>query len=202
MLMRAVSKFQSPESIATVHQSALWVALFTLAAKELLFRYMLAVAKKARSSMLIANAWHARSDAASSLVVAFGIIGILCGYPVLDPIAACVVGLLVIKIGWKFGWNSFQDLMDAAADAETLQAIKKTVAAQKGVLGFHDLRTRKMGDEIFIDVDIEVDSTLSVIEGHDIAVAVRQALITHHPVIDVSVHVDPVEKSEKYIQAA
>ena len=81
--------------VATVQPVALWVALGALGAKELLFRYMLGVAKRVKSSMLVANAWHARSDAASSLVVAIGIGGNLLGYPILDPIAALVVGLAI-----------------------------------------------------------------------------------------------------------
>ena len=93
MIWSAAHKLQTPESIPTVHMTALWVALAALAAKELLFRYMLAVAERVRSSMLVANAWHARSDAASSLVVAIGIGGNLLGFSLLDPIAG-VSGIL------------------------------------------------------------------------------------------------------------
>ena len=75
---------------------------------------MLSVAKRVKSSMLVANAWHARSDAASSLVVGIGIIGNLAGYPILDPIAAAIVGFMVAKMGWEFGWDALHDLMDRA----------------------------------------------------------------------------------------
>lgn len=195
MVFSAIKKFENPAAIPVVHQAALWVALFTLAAKEGLFRYMLAVAKKAHSSMLVANAWHARSDAASSLVVAVGIVGNLMGYPILDPIAALMVGLMVGRIGWKFSWQALQDLMDAAADDETVMAIKNTILTQTGVIGLHDLRTRKMGDEIIVDVHIEVDDRLSVVEGHNIAVLVRRAVMDAYPVLDVMVHVDPVNQA-------
>ncbi|HOA93685.1 MAG TPA: cation diffusion facilitator family transporter, partial [Quisquiliibacterium sp.] len=100
MLWSALGKLQSPETVPTVGALALWVAGGALIAKELLFRYMLAVAKKVKSSMLVANAWHARSDAASSLVVAVGIVGNMAGYPILDPIAALIVGLMVTRMGW------------------------------------------------------------------------------------------------------
>jgi len=93
MLWSAVTKIQHPQQISQVHLIALWVALCAIVIKEGLFRYMLAVAERIRSSMLIANAWHARSDAASSLVVAIGIGGNLLGYTLLDPIAAFVVCL-------------------------------------------------------------------------------------------------------------
>ena len=102
MIVSAVFKLQTPESIPTVHVAALWVAVAALAAKELLFRFMLRVAKKVKSSLLVANAWHARSDAASSLVVGVGIVGNLAGYPILDPIAALVVGGMIAKMGGHF----------------------------------------------------------------------------------------------------
>ena len=141
-LWSAFSKLQTPASIQTVHIVALWVAVGALIAKEALFRYMLAVAKRVKSSMLIANAWHARSDAASSLVVGLGIIGNLLGYPILDPIAALVVGLMVSKMGLEFGWDALHDLMDRSADEKEVQAIRQTIIETPGVLGTHDLRTR------------------------------------------------------------
>ena len=95
MLWSAFLKLEAPETVQKVHASALWVVGGALVAKELLFRYMLRVAKRVKSSMLVANAWHARSDAASSLVVGIGIVGNLAGYPLLDPIAALIVGFLV-----------------------------------------------------------------------------------------------------------
>jgi len=112
MIGSAVFKLETPESIPTVHIAALWVAIAALVAKELLFRFMLRVAKKVKSSLLVANAWHARSDAASSLVVGIGIVGNLAGYPILDPIAALVVGGMIAKMGWSFTWDSLHDLMD------------------------------------------------------------------------------------------
>ena len=112
MLQSAFGKLQAPAAIPTVHVAALWVAIGGLAAKELLFRYMLDIAERVKSSMLVANAWHARSDAASSLVVAIGIVGNLAGYPLLDPLAALVVGLMVGKMGLSFAWDALHDLMD------------------------------------------------------------------------------------------
>jgi divalent metal cation (Fe/Co/Zn/Cd) transporter len=93
---------------------------------------MLAVAKRARSGMLIANAWHARSDAASSLVVGCGIAGNLLGYPFLDPVAALIVGAMVLKMGWQFGWEALHDLMDQSANDEEVEAIRATILATPG----------------------------------------------------------------------
>jgi cation diffusion facilitator family transporter len=191
MLWSAFVKLQHPASIPEVHSMALWVAVVALAAKESLFRYMLAVAKRVKSSMLVANAWHARSDAASSLVVGVGIIGNLSGYPILDPIAALIVGLMVLRMGWSFGWDALHDLMDRAVDEVEVAAIRQTLADTPGVSGVHDVRTRKMGDMIVVDAHIEVDARLTVEQGHDIAVAARFRVMRHHRVLNLMTHVDP-----------
>ncbi len=192
MLWSAGTKVFASEQIAQVDRLALWVALFTLVAKEGLFRYLLAVARQLRSSLLEANAWHSRSDAASSLVVALGIGGNLLGYGLLDPIAALVVGLMVVKMGWEFLWNAMHDLTDRAASEQESQAIRQDILATPGVLGVHDLRTRKTGDMILVDVHLEIDGALSVREGHEIAEAVHERVMASHPVLNVLTHVDPV----------
>ena len=194
MLWSAANKIQHPEAIPQVHIIALWVALAALVFKELLFRYMLAVATRVKSSMLVANAWHARSDAASSLVVALGIIGNLLGFKFLDPVAALVVGLIVTKMGYSFMSDSLHDLMDRAVDIETEEKIKTTLLATDGVEAIHDLKTRKMGDLVIVDVHLEIDGHLSVKEGHDIAVAARNAVLNNHHVLNVMTHVDPLNR--------
>ncbi len=191
MLWSAARKLEAPETVATVHAMALWVAGGALVAKELLFRYMLAVAKRVKSSMLVANAWHARSDAASSLVVSLGIIGNLAGYPILDPIAALIVGFMVAKMGWGFGWNALHDLMDRAVDEQEVQAIRQTLRETPGVSDVHDVRTRKMGDMIMVDAHLEVDAALTVEAGHDIAVEARKRVLQRHRVLNLMTHVDP-----------
>jgi cation diffusion facilitator family transporter len=191
MLWSAITKLQSPETVPQVHANALWVVGGALVAKEALFRFMLTVAKRVKSSMLVANAWHARSDAASSLVVGIGIIGNLAGYPILDPIAALIVGGMVAKMGWGFGWNAMQDLMDRAVDEQEVEAIRRTLIETPGVSGVHDVRTRKMGDMIVVDAHIEVDATITVKAGHDIAVEARQRVLKHHRVLNLMTHVDP-----------
>jgi cation diffusion facilitator family transporter len=191
MLWSAVRKLEAPETVATVHLMALWVAGGALVAKELQFRYMLAVAKRVKSSMLVANAWHARSDAASSLVVGIGIIGNLAGYPILDPIAALIVGFMVAKMGWGFSWDALHDLMDRAVDEQEVLAIRQTLIETPGVSDVHDVRTRKMGDMIVVDAHIEVDAAITVEAGHDIAVAARQRVLQRHRVLNLMTHVDP-----------
>ena len=191
MLWSAILKLQAPETVQQVHISALWVVGGALIAKEILFRYMLAVAKRVKSGMLVANAWHARSDAASSLVVGIGIIGNLAGYPILDPIAALIVGFMVAKMGWGFGWDALHDLMDRAVDDQEVEAIRRTLIETPGVSDVHDVRTRKMGDMIVVDAHIEVDALITVEAGHDIAVQARQRVLKRHRVLNLMTHVDP-----------
>ena len=162
---------------------------------------MLAVAKRVKSSMLVANAWHARSDAASSLVVGLGIIGNLAGYPILDPIAALIVGLMVGKMGWSFAWNALHDLLDRAVDEQEVQAIEKTLLETPGVRGVHDVRTRKMGDLIVVDAHLEVDADITVEAGHSLAVLAKQRVLQHHRVLDLMTHIDPWRRPDLDHQA-
>jgi cation diffusion facilitator family transporter len=196
MLWSAVHKLESPETVPQVHVLALWVAGGALVSKELLFRYMLAVAKRVKSSMLVANAWHARSDAASSLVVGIGIIGNLAGYPILDPIAALIVGAMVTRMGWGFSWEALHDLMDRAVDEEEVAAIRQTLLDTPGVEGVHDVRTRKMGDMIVVDAHLEVDARLNVEAGHDITVEARNRVLQRHRVLNLMTHLDPWHKPD------
>ncbi|MFZ4623300.1 MAG: cation diffusion facilitator family transporter [Rhodoferax sp.] len=196
MLWQAVTKLQTPGSIAVVHVSALWVAGAALVCKELLFRYMLKVAKMVKSSMLVANAWHARSDAASSLVVGVGIIGNLAGYPILDPIAAAIVGFMVTRMGWSFGWIAVHDLTDHAVDEAEVRAIRQTLLETPGISGVHDVRTRKMGDMIVVDAHLEVLATLTVEQAHDISVAAQQRVLQHHRVLHLLTHIDPYKRPD------
>lgn len=191
MVWAAVQKLENPAAVARVHVAALWVAGAALVAKETLFRYMLSRAKRVKSSLLVANAWHARSDAASSLVVGLGIAGNLAGYPLLDPSAALLVGFLIARMGWGFGWNALGDLMDRAADEEEVESIRHTLRETPGVRGVHEVRTRKMGDMIIVDAHVEVDADITVEAGHAIAVDARDRVMQHHRVLDLLAHVDP-----------
>lgn len=193
MIWHAGYKIAYSNEIVEIKIMALWVALGALVIKELLFRYMLHVGEQVKSAMLIANSWHARSDAASSFVVAIGIVGALFGYGVFDIIAALVVGLMIVKMGWDFSWDALHDLMDRSVSLEEDKKITNIILETKGVKGIHDLKTRKMGDMILVDVHIEVEANISVKEGHDIAVAARLAVMTSMPsVLNVMSHVDPV----------
>ncbi len=193
MLWRSATSLQAPDTIPQVHVAALVIAFITLIAKEWLFRYLLAVGKRYRSTLLIANAWHSRSDAVSSLVVVIGIAGNLAGLPLADPVAALIVGLMIIRMGWKFFFNAFSDLVDSAADTETEERIRAHLQSTPGVEGIHALRTRKMGDFIWVEVDLEMDGSLTIVQGHAIATEARRRVMENEPVLDVTTHFDPVD---------
>lgn len=192
ILVTAVERLQNLGSLPPVGVAAIWAAVLTLAGKEGLFRYMLAVAERLRSPMLIANAWHARADALSSLVVAAGVGGALLGFPVADAVAAIVVGGMIVKAGAGFAWEAISELIDTGVAEEEVANIRNTIEATPGVIGLHDLRTRRMAQKILIDAHVQVDGHISVSEGHRIGDEVRRrVLAAHEDVVDMLVHIDP-----------
>ena len=187
----AAIKLENIGNLPPVTSLALWTAGLALIAKEGLFRYMLHVGEKLRSPMLIANAWHARSDAASSLVVAIGIAANMMGFIYADAVAAIVVGFMIVRMGFVFAWEAFQELIDAGLSFEEVASIRQTLMDTQGVKNVHDLRTRKMAHRVLVDAHILVDSKISVSEGHSIAERARKRVIdSHESVNDVLVHVD------------
>lgn len=170
---------------------ALPIAVLSILANEILFHYTRHVGNHIHSQLLVANAWHHRSDAASSFVVAIGLLGSLLGYIWFDALAAVIVGGLIVKMGISYGWNSVKELVDTAVDPAMLDNIKRIIQQVDGVDKIHQLRSRYMGSDILIDVHILVNPLISVSEGHYIAQHVERALITKLThVKDVTIHVD------------
>ncbi|MBV8466825.1 MAG: cation transporter [Burkholderiales bacterium] len=196
MVWAAVHRLQNPLTIVTVSPLALAVALGTLLVKELLFRYMLAIGQKLRSSMLVANAWHARSDAAASLVAAVGVTANLAGLALADALAAVLVGSMIARMGGKFAYRAITDLTDHALAPDEVQAIEDTLAGTPGVQGVHNLRTRKMADDALVDAHLRVGPDLTVSEGHRIAEAARNAVLSRHRALDALIHIDPEDDAQ------
>lgn len=187
----AAIKLDNLADMPPVTSLALWTAGLALIAKEGLFRYMLYVGERLRSPLLIANAWHARSDAASSLVVAVGIAANMMGFVYADSIAAILVGFMIMRMGFVFAWEAFQELIDAGLSFEEVASIRQTLMDTQGVQNVHELRTRKMAHRVLVDAHILVDSKISVSEGHSIAERARKRVIdSHESVNNVLVHVD------------
>ncbi|KTC87514.1 MULTISPECIES: cation diffusion facilitator family transporter [Legionella] len=171
---------------------ALPIALLSIAANEGLFHYTHHVGLRIQSPLIIANAWHHRSDAASSIVVAIGLLGSILGFSYLDALAAVIVGCMIIKMGMSYGWNSVKELVDSAVEPQMLEKIIHIIQAVDGVEKIHQLRSRSMGGDIYIDVHILVNPYISVSEGHYIAQHVDKALVEQLDAVkDVTVHVDP-----------
>ncbi|WP_058517563.1 cation diffusion facilitator family transporter [Legionella parisiensis] len=168
------------------------IICISIMSNETLFHYTLYIGRRINSKLITANAWHHRSDAASSLVVLVGLIGSLAGFSYLDAIAAIIVGIMIVKMGWDYAWNSVKELVDTAVSPELLTRIEKVIQNVDGVEKIHQLRSRSMGEDVLIDVHILVSPKISVSEGHYIAQHVHHALIDQiESVKDVIVHVDP-----------
>jgi len=174
------------------------VAALSIVSKEALYWYTLIVAKKVKSDMLKANAWHHRSDAFSSVVVLIGIYGAANGYFYLDSIAAIIVGLMIIFIAWKLGIAATKELVDTSIDAEDIARLRTALSEIQGVNSVHSLRTRRNGHKISADVHVQVNPFLSVSEGHIISVSVeRVAQDCVEGLSDVTVHIDPEDDDDE-----
>lgn len=180
-----------------IAMQAFWIAVFTVVAKEGLYRYLIRVAEKLRSQLLTANALHTRADAASALVVVVGIGGALLGWGFLDLLTAALMGFMILRMGGKLAWEAIEELIDTGLDEARVTAIRNTLCATPGVLDLHALRTRRMAHQVLVDAHVQVDPRISVSEGHHIAESARAAVLREHPeVLDVLVHVDPDDDVE------
>ena len=190
-------RFSNPNELK--HESWLIAAAtLSILSKEGLYWYTVKVAKNVNSDLLRANAWHHRTDAFSSIVVVIGIIGAANGYFFFDSVAAILVGVLIIYIGWQLGFEATKELVDTSIDQEDIKALHLALSEIKGVKSVHTLRTRKVGHKKSADVHVQVNPFLSVSEGHIISVSVeRVAKECIEELDDVTVHIDPENDEEK-----
>lgn len=189
----AINRMLEPESLLRPGWVALAAAVLSIFAKEALYQYTMVVARRVRSDLLRANAWHHRSDAVSSVVVVIGVVGVMAGFPILDALAAIGVALMVGKIGWDLAHSGVTELVDTALEPEVVERLRGSILAVDGVGDLHLLKTRRMGAEALVDVHILLDNPrLSVSEGHQISETVRYRLIKEfEEVSEVMVHIDP-----------
>jgi cation diffusion facilitator family transporter len=181
-----------PDRLLSPEPLALAFAVLAIVLKEGLYHYTMRVARRIRSNLLKANAWHHRSDVVSSLVVLVGVGGTLAGLPYLDAAAAVVVAALIAHMGGRLVWDSARELIDTGLAQEEVARIRETILGVEGVKGVHMLRTRRMAGTALADVHIQVPPRISISEGHQISERVRTAVTnTFEDVIDVTVHIDP-----------
>jgi len=178
---------------------ALLGPLFSMISKEILFRRTRAVGKRINSSALIANAWHHRSDALSS-IPALVAVAVASAYPkwgFVDSLGALVVSILILKVAWDIAAPALSELMDHGAGTDDLRKMTEMAESVEGVRSVHRLRTRRVGTGWFIDLHAEVDPEMTVLKSHDIATALQQKLMEDGPsVADVIVHIEPDEGDE------
>ena len=197
IIFEGFGRFSNPNELR--HENWLIAAAaLSVLSKEALYWYTVKVARAINSDLLKANAWHHRTDAFSSIVVVIGIIGAANGYFFLDSVAAIIVGILIIYIGWQLGFEATKELVDTSIDQEDIKALRVALSEIKGVNSVHTLRTRKVGHKKSADVHVQVNPFLSVSEGHIISVSVeRVAKECIEELDDVTVHIDPENDEEK-----
>ena len=175
---------------------ALWAALISIVCKEALFQYTKIVGKQIQSQSIIANAWHHRSDAFSSIGVAIGIAGaIFLGdkWVILDPIAGVIVSFFIMKTAIELSLPSIQELMEVSLPKETVRKIEMLMMENPQIKSFHKLRTRKIGEVFVIDVHIQLDNAISLVQAHNIAGALSQRMReTFGSRTQVNIHTEPL----------
>ena len=190
-----IARWLQGETLEMPGMLALWAALLSILVKEVLFRYTIARGKALESPAVVANAWHHRSDALSSIGAAIGIGGaILLGerWAVLDPLASIVVGAMLVKVAWDLLKISTGELTDSSLPEETEREIEDIVRSFPEVSEPHNLRTRRIGNRIAIEVHVRLDGAMSLDAAHDIVTAIEHRLrdrfgqATH-----ITIHMEP-----------
>ncbi len=177
---------------------ALIAAAVSIAAKEAMYWYTRHYARRLNSAALMANAWHHRSDALSSIGALIGIGGARLGYPIMEPIASLVICVFILKAAYDIFRDATGKMVDRACDAETEKRLRDCVSAEPEVLGIDRLQTREFGNRIYVDLEICLDGQLSLVEAHSIAERVHDRIEREFPTVKhIMVHVNPYEKDDR-----
>ena len=192
-----IARWLQGETLEKPGMLALWAAFLSILVKEILFRYTIAKGKALESPAVVANAWHHRSDALSSVGAAIGIGGaILLGqrWAVLDPLASIVVGGMLVKVAWDLLKVSTGELTDSSLSAETEREIVEIFHSFPQVSEPHNLRTRRIGNRIAIESHVRLDGNMTLNEAHDIVSAIEDRIRERfgHGTI-VTIHMEPVK---------
>lgn len=193
--VKSILSVLNGEEIPKPGYIALIAAAVSIAAKEILYQSTVKVGKEVNSPVVVANAWHHRSDALSSIGALLGIGGaIILGerWTVLDPIASCCISIAIIVIAVKMALPSLSELLETSLPEDIEADICRTAAAVPGVRDIHDLKTRRNGISFIIDAHITVDSSISIVEAHDIATNVEDVLMQKFGnETQISIHMEP-----------
>ncbi|MFR5644717.1 MAG: cation diffusion facilitator family transporter [Clostridium paraputrificum] len=182
-------------SYVTPGFSAIIAAIISIIVKELMYWYTIKYANQINSPSLKADAWHHRSDALSSAGALIGIAGARMGYTFLDPLVAIIIALVIIKVAFDICKQSIAQLIDEAASEDDVQVIIDKINSIDGIYEIKNLKTRQHSNRLYVDVDISVDATLTVEEGHNIASYVHNLIEEDSRIKHCMVHVNPYYKS-------
>ena len=198
MAFESIREFWTSDSVPTLGWPALLVACLSILSKEWIYRYTLAAGKRLKSDLLIANAWHSRTDSFSSIVVLFGILGAMAGYAWFDIVAAVIVAAFVGKIGWDLTWDSIKELVDTALPEERVQELREVVEEVDGIINVHHFKSRNMGSKSLLEMHIQVAPYCSASEGHWIGdTAVIKLLQRFDDIGHVIFHIDTYDDEEE-----
>jgi cation diffusion facilitator family transporter len=191
LFMDVMNRLSGEKALLEPSAISLVIAIFSFIIKEALYHYTIYVAKRVHSPMLQANAWHHRADALSSAIVVMGVLGYLAGFLWLDAVAAIVISLMIAYIGFLESIHGINQLIDSGLGEEQLSKIRQIVKSVDGVHSMHQLRTRKMGIYVLVDMRILVAPRISVSESHKICETIETRLTTNmEKIIEVLIHVD------------
>lgn len=183
------------ETLVVPGTLALIAAILSIVVKEAMFWYTRIHAKRIDSGALMADAWHHRSDALSSVGALIGIGGAQLGFPVMDAIASLVICIFILKAAYDIFKDAISKMVDRACDEETEEQLKSCALAQDGVLGIDLLHTRTFGNKIYVDIEISADGSMSLFEAHNIAEQVHDSIEQNFPKVKhIMVHVNPSEQ--------
>ena len=181
------------DTLAVPGVLALAAAVISIVVKEIMYWYTRNAAKKINSGALMADAWHHRSDALSSVGAFIGILGARMGYPILDPIASVVICIFIGKAAYDIFKDAVDKMVDKSCDEKTIQKMREVIASQTGVENIDLLQTRLFGAKIYVDIEIAADKTLSLENAHEIAQRVHDAVEKNFPLVKhCMVHVNPM----------
>ena len=190
----AIAKLQDGNDAGMVIPGilALVAAIVSIVVKEAMFWYTRGAAKKIDSGALMADAWHHRSDALSSVGALVGILFARNGYPVMDVVASLIICVFIVKASYDIFKDAVDKMVDKACDEETERELRNFVEAQPGVLGVDLLRTRVFGNKIYVDLEIGADENSTLKESHQVAEQVHDRLETQFPKVKhIMIHVNP-----------
>lgn len=184
------------EQMAMPGLLALIAAIVSIIVKEAMYWFTRRTARRINSGALMADAWHHRSDALSSVGSMLGVAGARLGFPVLDSVACLVICVFILKAAIDIFRDSVKKMTDTACDDNLVESVRQTVLSQEGVRGIDSLRTRLFGNKIYIDVDICTDGNATLFESHEIAERVHEKIEAMFPdVKHCMVHVNPYDEN-------